>query len=423
MTVRPASTVLAFLALAATATATSACSSSSSPSSPSGATGSDAGSGSGPMLAAPPAGKGIQLKMETTIAGSSEDERCQFVTVSDDLWVNNEDIEYTPGSHHFILWHTSYTTVPTTDLNGNKVDTSGVFECIGGPGGAWQVNQFVGGAQSANAPSILGAMPADVALHIPAGSILIMDLHVLNAQAQALDTTVLMNLLTIPQASVAQEAGIYFFYNPFIRVPADGKASARMSCPITSDVHLTTGQSHMHKQGLGGFANLEDGDGSNAHQIYVSNTWTDPPVSVWQPGMAVQAGQQIDYQCNYDNTGNTDVVQGFSAAKNEMCVFAGAYYPRDQKFETCSTTGNWSDLANAATYIGTGTATGASTLQCLSTAPPMSQDQGDGLYGCIVDSCPQIAKPLTSMLDCYSAGGSQTTCSTQLSALQAATCQ
>src|SRR3974390_3382706 len=90
--------------------AVSACSSSSG-SSPAGNAG-DAG-GSTTTLAPPPAGGGIPLKMETTIAGSTEDERCQFVQVTDDLWINSEQIRYTPGSHHFILWHTPYKSIPT----------------------------------------------------------------------------------------------------------------------------------------------------------------------------------------------------------------------------------------------------------------------------------------------------------------------
>jgi hypothetical protein len=122
------------------------------------------------------------------------------------------------------------------------------------------------------------------------------------------------------------------------------------------------------------------------------------------------------------NPGDTDVMQGLSAATNEMCVFVGAYYPRDTKFETCSTSGNWSDLSNAATYIGTGTTSCTDTLTCLSSAKPTSQDQGDSLYGCIVDSCPGVAKPLTAALDCFSAGGSESSCMTQLSTCEAASC-
>jgi hypothetical protein len=112
-------------------------------------------------------------------------------------------------------------------------------------------------------------------------------------------------------------------------------------------------------------------------------------------------------------------VQGLSAATNEMCVFVGAYYPRDAKFETCSTTGAFTDLSNAATYIGTGAADCTTSMQCVSGAKDAAT-----FYGCVTNSCPGIAKPFTAALDCFSANGStaQTACATQISACAATTC-
>jgi hypothetical protein len=147
-------------AAAVVALALAGCSSGTSPSTGNG----------GLPLAPPPTGQGVQFEMQTTIAAGAEDERCRFVTATEDLWVHQEAIQYTPGSHHFILWNTTYTSIPTKDINGNTVDTSGVFECPGGPPAAWDVDRYVGGSQSADAPNVLGALPDNVALHLPAGS-------------------------------------------------------------------------------------------------------------------------------------------------------------------------------------------------------------------------------------------------------------
>lgn len=395
-----------------------ACSSSSS--APSGGSGST-------MLDPPASGQGIQLKMSTTIAASTEDERCQFVQTTDEMWVNQQEIRYTPGSHHFILWQTPYTSIPTTDKAGNQVDTSAVFQCLDGPPGNWLVDGLLGGAQSPDQPTFGGDFPPGVAIHIPAGSILIMDLHVLNASTSPLDVTVLMNLDTIPHSQVKQEGGIYFFYNPFIRIPANGKSSARMSCPVPNDVTLVNGQTHMHKQGLGGVVNLEDTSGKSLQQLYQTNLWTDPPVTVWHaPPMNLQAGQQIDYQCNYQNPGDTDILQGLSAKTNEMCVWTGAYYPRDTAFEYCNGSGGWGNLGKAATFIGTGTADGPTTMSCLNgaVAAAMTPNFNDVLYGCVVDSCPAVSAQMTAVIRCAQSSGVanyKTACATQISALQAAT--
>jgi hypothetical protein len=405
-----------------------ACSSSSSSSSNSPQGSGDGGTASdgGLELAAPPAGQGIQLQMQTTIAASTEDERCKFVQITEDMWVNQEVVRYTPGSHHFLLWHTPYTSIPTVDNQGNTEDTSGVVDCLDGPAGHWNVDGLLGGGQSPAAPSIGGDYPPGVALHIAAGSVVVMDLHVLNASTKPLNPTVLMNLVTIPKSEVKQEGGVYFFYNPFIRVPAGGKSSAHMSCPVTSDVTLVNGQTHMHKQGLGGWANLDDGTGAKLQQLYQTSLWTDPPVLLWtSPTMSLKAGQQIDYQCDYYNPGDTDVIQGLSAATNEMCVWTGAYYPRDTNFEYCNGSGGWNNLSNAGTYIGTGTADGATTLQCLSNADPSAASYNDTLDGCVVDSCPAVAKQLTAVFACSAKAGANanTACMTQFAALQQAACQ
>jgi hypothetical protein len=383
------------------------------------------GTGGGSSLAPPPAGQGIQLEMQTTIAAGSEDERCKFVTTTEDMWVHQEAVQYTPGSHHFILWNTTYTSVPTKDINGNTVDTSAVFECPGGPPAAWDVSRYVGGSQSADAPNILGALPADVAIHIPAGSVLMMDLHVLNTTGNALPVTVKMNLDTIPAGQAKQEAGIYFFYNPFIAIPPASTSHARMSCPVTSDLTLTTAQTHMHKWGLGGTANLESSTGALIQKLYTSDTWSDPTVTQWAtPPMTLKAGEQIDYECNYQNEGTTTIIQGLSAATNEMCVFQGAYYPRDEKFETCGASGNFKDLGTSATFIGTGTATCGATLGCIQNAESAS---GPGpFYSCVVDSCPGAAKELTAFIDCVftAPSGSNPTsvCANQIQACLAAGC-
>jgi hypothetical protein len=397
------------------------CSSSPSSAAPAPDAGPEASSG----LPPPAPGQGVQFEMQTSLAAGSEDERCKFVTTSEDLWVHQEVVHYTPGSHHFILWNTTYSSIPTQDINGNTVDTSGVFECPGGPPAAWSVNRYIGGSQSADASGFLGALPDNTAVHVPSGSVLMMDLHVLNTTSAALPVTVQMNLESIPASQVTQEAGIYFFYNPFIAVPPNASAHARMSCPVTSNITLTTQQTHMHKWGLGGLANLEDGTGNMLQQLYTSTTWSDPPVAQWStPPMNLQAGQQIDYECNYQNDGTTTIIQGLSAATNEMCVLAGTYYPRDEKFETCSTTGQFTDQGNAATYIGTGTTSCGDTLQCFQAAQ-QSTDNAP-FYTCVVNSCPAAAQPLTAFLNCLfslpSGADVTTVCGDQISTCLLASC-
>jgi hypothetical protein len=110
-----------------------------------------------------------------------------------------------------------------------------------------------------------------------------------------------------------------------------------------------------------------------------------------------------------------------------MCVWTGAYYPRDTAFEYCNGSGGWGNLGKSATWIGTGTADGPTTMTCFNgaVAAATSPDFNDMLDGCVVQSCPTIAKPMTAVLRCAQQAGIanyKTACASQITAMQAATC-
>src|SRR6187549_3366627 len=134
-----------------------------------------------PLIDPPPAGEGVQIAMTSTIAAHFETERCMFYRVpAEGLYVNREEIRYTPGSHHVLLFKTSYTEVPTTTLRDETVDTRGVFDC--GKNGAtadWDVVGVAGGAQSADGPPWVGTLPSDIAFKIDGDSLLLVNAHYL----------------------------------------------------------------------------------------------------------------------------------------------------------------------------------------------------------------------------------------------------
>src|SRR5512139_575383 len=67
------------------------------------------------LLAPPEPGKGIQLEMLAEIEAGTESEKCLFVKApAEDLLVQRDEVRFTPGSHHFLLYETSYTEIPTS---------------------------------------------------------------------------------------------------------------------------------------------------------------------------------------------------------------------------------------------------------------------------------------------------------------------
>jgi hypothetical protein len=348
------------------------------------------------LLAPPAEGTGIQLKMVTSIEPGLETERCQFfVAPEEGLYVNRETVRFTAGSHHVLVYTTPYKVIPTTTEAGVEVDTSGVMDCPEGATADWEVTGVLGGSQSYDGDSMLNTLPEGVAVQIQPGAVLLMNTHYLNASSEMLEADARVNFYSTPKETVKEEAGLLFYYNPFIHVPANGTSSARMRCPVTKDISVVNVQSHMHKRGVGFVADLTDGDGKKIQEIYANTEWEAVPVKKFDPLLQIKAGQELDYRCDYQNTEARDIIQG-ATTKDEMCMLIGAYYPRDEALENCvDDTGFF-----GATWIGSGKANGAETLSCLNTA-----DSDGKFYGCVVNSCPSIGEELSDFVLCQATGG------------------
>jgi hypothetical protein len=227
-------------------------------------------------LTPPPPGQGVQLQMLSTLDKGVETERCKFFQVPAEGWYyNRQDVRYTPGSHHVLLFMTSYTSIPTVNTRGVSVDTSGVFACPEGAAADWDVGGVAGGAQKANGEPVVSGLPDDTAMVLKGGSVLLMNTHYLNASPGALETDARINLYFIAKEKVKREAGILFFYNPFIYVPGQSMAVARRNCPVLSDINLVNSQSHMHKRGVDYVANLLGGDGQAVKELYRGTDWQE----------------------------------------------------------------------------------------------------------------------------------------------------
>lgn len=401
----------------------------------------DSSKRSAALLEPPPKGEGVQLKMTSSLAAGTETERCMFYQVGPEgLAVNHEDVRFTSGSHHILLFVTPYTAIPTQDRFGNSVDTSGIFECGSrGPTAHWEVTGVAGGSQIADGAPIINDLPAGTAIVIPPGTVLLMNTHYLNSTGKEMETDARINLHTIPAAEVTTEAGILFWYNPNIYIPAQQSASAREVCPIRKDIQLVNAQSHMHRRGVGYVARLLDASDAPLSELYRTTEWEEVEMDTFEPPMALTAGQKVDFQCDYQNTTDHTIFQGLST-KDEMCMFLGLYYPKDRQTELCGLNAEWKGAFWGATWIGQGAADGATTAACLGAAKDRSEDGGESFFKCVFDSCPTINTQLSAAVRCLGTQGLgacgpqcstdaasckaciQTQCAESVSTLSKATC-
>jgi len=250
---------------------------------------------------------------------------------------------------------------------------------------------FVAAAQDPDAPDVV--LPESVAIKVPAGSVVLMNTHYLNATSEPLETDTRINLYSIPDADVKTEAGVLTFYDPFILVPANGSGSSRMRCPVPNDVNLVSVTSHMHRRGVHFEAGLVGASGTMKDTLFETDRWADVPARQFEKPRLVQAGSAIDFHCDFENSGSQAVAQG-PTTKNEMCVMLGVYYPRDTGFEACSSLGI-SRPGHDAIWYGDGELTCLQAAQCLSAAK-----DAPSFFGCVVDSCPASGPAISALIHC-----------------------
>lgn len=342
-----------------------------------------------PILEPPPEGQGYQFTMTAEIPAGVEGEWCQFVRGPEvEYWIQRDQVVFTAGSHHFLLYETGYDEIPTMNDDGEVIDTSGVFDCSDGPTAGWTINRLLGGSQNGDGESIVG-FPEGVAMHVRADAVLLMNAHYLNATTQTLEPQVAINLWTTPGDQVETEGDILFLYNPFISVPANGTGRAHWKCPVHDDITIVNAQSHMHKRGVG-YAAMVAGQAP----FYENDRWAEVPVAQFDGGMQVAAGEELEYWCDYDN-GEDRVVHQGPRTTDEMCMLIGAYYPADPRTSNCLT----ADGGLGGEWVGQGTATCAASWQCM-LAAFQSSALVDGVSDCIAAADPAVSAPLSAALRC-----------------------
>lgn len=332
--------------------------------------------------------------MTTEIAAGAEVEHCMFVKgPAEGMAVNHDEVRYSAGSHHVLVYETTYTEIPTEKLDGTKVDTSGVFDCSNGASDGWAITKLVSGSQNAKGTSML-SLPPGVAMKVRPNAVLLMNAHYINATAEAIKPEVRVNMYTIPESDVKEEGDILFLYNPFIFVGPNGEGRAHMRCPIHKDITIQNVQSHMHARGAG----YEAGLLGEAAPFYTNTKWADVPVEDFGAGLVVKAGSSFDYFCDYKNSEAREIHQG-PRSTDEMCMLIGSYWPADPYTSNCAVDPAVpiSQQVKGGDWVGNGKATCSETFSCVQAA---LQTGFNDMMPCVTNSDPSVSKEMSSALRC-----------------------
>jgi hypothetical protein len=307
------------LVLCSLATLALACTSSSSDDGPS------QGGGGSAELAPPPEGPGLQLAFDATVPAGSEVHVCkEFVVPGDgELAIDRFETQAPEGMHHILAYRTPKTAA---DVTGET------FDCGDVPGAIWYEQSADGAAAK---------LPAGVGIKLQPGEVVRVELHDLNVGSTDETRTVRLNAWRA-KAPLTAEAGSLFMYDRDIAVPAHGSFTARMHCEIPTDITIADILPHEHVHGTGERIYLSGGDLAEPKLIVSTSGYGDQELRKFDAEpLVVKAGQSLDFECDYDNTTDEDVVEGPSKEHNEMCMILGDYYPKmDRAGEWCTSEGS-----------------------------------------------------------------------------------
>ena len=272
----------------------------------------------------------IVFSMTGHVDANGEVLDCLYVRMPSDrgkIAVPSAESTFTPGSHHFLVYRTSYDDLPA--------DGGTVHPCTD----AEQIAGVTGSYYEAQTPMAERALPPGVAHVFKSGEVLLMTAHYLNVSPSGFDTSVNFRLHTEDMAKVKHEAGSIFFYNYLIDVPPYSEITVTRTCPLDEDVDLALLWSHMHARGIEFTATSSDPVAAQqAGDLYDSTTWSEPSPRTfpYAPPVTLHSGSSITYTCTYRNATGQTFVAGQSAETNEMCILHGMYWPRlDSQTETC----------------------------------------------------------------------------------------
>lgn len=252
------------------------------------------------------AGDWQTLISSTWTIAPGEEYRCERLTVDHDIWIKAYDGSIPNGHHHAVL-----TVAETPDAPDGQV------ACSAGSNAPAMVY--------GNAPGVDAiTFPDGIATKIPAGSQLLLNLHLFNTNPSGdIEGTSTVLYLESDPVDAAHEAEIVLMGPINFDVPS-GDSDVSGGCTMTGDTNLFMFTPHMHKLGVHALvtATRAAGDMQLHDDEYSFNDQQFYDIGL----VPMQQGDRVDITCSYHNEGAPTT---FGQSTNQEMCFASTYrYPK-----------------------------------------------------------------------------------------------
>ena len=234
--------------------------------------------------------------------------KCRRIQITEDTYIGGFRAMSPTGTHHEVL------TIST-----GPVSPVGNYECDS------QSNDpqvlFGGGIASNDFE-----LPPGVAIKLPAGSYINIDLHLLNHTDGSLSGTSGIYVKTVAPADVVHEADMMFVGDRRFTIPATGTPYAVTGdCTAPVDWHIVNLWPHMHSYATHQKVTITSG-GTVLDTLLDTDYSYQEQKNYPQSDVVVQTNDTLHVECTYVNDTGYPIDYGEGAA-GEMC-YAGFYkYP------------------------------------------------------------------------------------------------
>lgn len=252
-----------------------------------------------------------------TLGAGVEKYLCVLVTTPDEIFVSEFHPVIPLGTHHTVL------TFAPPGAGADRTEDCDGFTV--GP-------RMIYGSGVGTDPLVF---PEGVAVRIPAGSQLLLNLHLVNFDTTLISGTSAIQVRTVDAAAVVNEAEISLAGKDAGLIVAARTVSTQTgTCNVPADTTLFAIFPHMHQTAVHQKVTLLRG--SDAPVIVMDDDYTfdEQYYRLLAPGVQLLAGDQLEVECTYDNPGDA---MGFGESTTDEMCYAGIYvYQAGSFFTTCS---------------------------------------------------------------------------------------
>jgi hypothetical protein len=211
-----------------------------------------------------------------------------------------------PGSHHLILYRT------------DREPTATPSPCANFPG---DENTLLIAQQAETALRY----PNGTGLPVPAHQRILVEVHYMNYFAEPIDLNATVQFDTVPNDGSLAPVAVLFTGPVWLSIPPRDTYRIDTFHRVPEGSRIFALTSHTHQLGI--YASLHRAKGvgdANATLLHESHDWSEPPLDVFSPALALAADEGLWLTCVWDNPHDDPVTFG-SGFDDEMC-FLWAYW-------------------------------------------------------------------------------------------------